>query len=105
MSETPKASPKRTTNKTAATKKAVIADSSNDKIPAKKAPAKKSPVKKSTPKVVDAVDEAIAVAEANKDAVKKAVKAVAPSVTEAQVDEVLAEVPTLWAKVKKLLGF
>jgi hypothetical protein len=101
MSETPKASPKRTTNKTAATKKAVIADSSNDKIPAKKAPAKNSTSKK----VVDAVDEAIVAAEANKGAVNKAVKAVAPSVTEAQVDEVLAEVPTLWAKVKKLLGF
>ena len=101
MSETPKASPKRTTNKAAATKKAVIADSSNDKIPAKKAPAKKNTPKK----VVDTVDEVISVAEANKDAVKKAVKAVAPSVTEAQVDEVLAEVPTLWAKLKKLLGF
>jgi hypothetical protein len=100
MSETPKASPKRTTNKTAATKKAVIADASNNKVPAKKAPVKKNTAKK----VVDALDEAIAAAEENKGAVKKAVKAVAPSVTEAQVDEVLAEVPTLWAKVKKFLG-
>jgi hypothetical protein len=98
MSETPKA---KTTAKKPATKKAVIADSTNADKPVRKTTPKKAPAKKTTTdKVVDAVDTAIEVAEANKATVKKVVKAVAPSVTDAQVETVLNDAPSFWAKVK-----
>lgn len=98
MSETPKA---KTTAKKPATKKAVIADSTNADKPVKKAAPKKAPVKKTTTdQVVSAVDEALAVAEANKATVKKVVKAVAPKVTDAEVQAVLDNAPSFWAKVK-----
>ena len=100
MSETPKA---KTTAKKPATKKAVIADSTNADKPVKAV--KKAPAKKKAPtvkQVLDAVDEVIAVAEANKSTVKKVVKAVAPKVTDAEVQAVLDNAPSFWAKVKAL---
>ena len=98
MSETPKA---KTTAKKPTTKKAVIADSTNADKPAKAV--KKVPAKKKAPtakQVVDTVDEVIAVVEANKSTVKKVVKTVAPKVTDAEVQAVLDNAPSFWAKVK-----
>lgn len=101
MSETPKA---KTTAKKPAPKKAVRADSTNADKPVKavkKTAPKKAPVKKSTTdQVVEAIDEALAVVEANKATVKKVVKTVAPKVTDEQVDTLLFEAPSFWAKVK-----
>ena len=112
MSETPRANPNRTrATKVAGTKKAVIADSTNDKVvPVKKTTAKKPAKKTTTTKdVVAEVDSAIKAVEANHDVVEAAIVAAAKKanvkVTAEQVDEVLTKAPGFWAKIKKVLGF
>jgi Asp-tRNA(Asn)/Glu-tRNA(Gln) amidotransferase A subunit family amidase len=101
MSETPKA---KTTAKKPAPKKAVRADSTNADKPVKATKTttpRKAPVKKTTAEqVIEAIDEALEVVEANKATVKKVVKTVAPKVTDEQVDNLLFEAPSFWAKVK-----
>jgi len=110
MSETPRANPNRTrATKVAGTKKAVIADSTNDKV----VPVKKTAPKKKTTNtvkdVVAEVDSAIKAVEANHDVVEAAIVAAAKKanvkVTAEQVDEVLTKAPGFWAKIKKVLGF
>jgi hypothetical protein len=109
MSETQKANPNRTrATKVAGTKKAVIADSTNDKV----VPVKKTAPKRKTTTVKDVVAEVDAVvtaAETHKDVVEAVVAAAAAKanvkVTTEQVDEVLTKAPGFWAKIKKVIGF
>lgn len=103
MSETPKE--KKTV------RKPVNEHASSYDKPAKKAnPAPKKAVpakpakKTTTAKVVDAVDAVVTFGEENPEVFKDAVKAVEPSVTDAQLETVLEDVPSRWVRFKKFLG-